>query len=463
MHMNLKCYSPIDGSLYVERETATSLQVEQALTSAHTAQKEWRKVPVSDRCSLAGEMITSFKEKKGPIAEELTWMMGRPIRYTQGEIDGFVERALYMTSIAESSLSPVKVEEKEGFDRFIRHEPLGVALVIAPWNYPYLTAVNAFLPAILAGNTVLLKHSSQTPLCAERLQEAFDAAGFPEGVFKYLHLSHEETELLIKNPLISHVAFTGSVSGGSMVERAAAGRFISVGLELGGKDPSYVRADADIDQAVETVIDGAFFNSGQSCCGIERAYVAAEVYDEFISKAADLVKQYKLGRPDNPETTLGPVVRPEAASFIRMQVDEAIAQGAKSLIDTSIFPEDKEGSAYLAPQILVDVNHDMRVMREETFGPVLGIQKVQNDEEALKLMNDSEFGLTACLFTRNYETGIELGDRLETGTFFINRCDYLDPALAWTGVKNSGRGVTLSAIGYEYVTRPKSFHIKKIS
>ncbi len=461
--MKLKCYSPIDGSLYVERETATSSQIERALASAHTAQKKWRKVPVSDRCSLAGKMITSFEEKKEPIAEELTWMMGRPIRYTQGEINGFVERALHMTSIAESSLSPVKVEEKEGFDRFIRHEPLGVVLVIAPWNYPYLTAVNAFLPAILAGNTVLLKHSSQTPLCAERLQDAFNAAGFPDGVFQYLHLSHEDTEQLIKNPLISHVAFTGSVPGGFMVERAAAGRFISIGLELGGKDPSYVRADADIDQAVETVIDGAFFNSGQSCCGIERAYVATEVYDEFISKAVHLVKQYKLGRPDNPETTLGPVVRPEAASFIRNQIDEAIAQGAKPLIDSSLFTDNREGSAYLAPQILVNVNHDMRVMREETFGPVLGIQKVQNDEEALKLMNDSEFGLTASLFTRNYETGIELGDRLETGTFFINRCDYLDPALAWTGVKNSGRGVTLSTIGYEYITRPKSFHIKKIS
>jgi acyl-CoA reductase-like NAD-dependent aldehyde dehydrogenase len=245
-----------------------------------------------------------------------------------------------------------------------------------------------------------------------------------------------------------------------MVERAAAGRFIGVGLELGGKDPAYVRADADLDHAVETTVDGAFFNSGQSCCGIERIYVHESVYDRFVEQAVALVKQYKLGRSDDPDTTLGPVVRASAADFIRAQVAEAVAAGALAHIDPADFPLDAPGSAYLAPQVLTQVNHGTRVMTEDTFGPVVGIQKVSSDEEAIALTTDSEFGLTASVFTRDIEAAVAIGKQLDTGTFFINRCDYLDPALAWTGVKNSGRGCTLSSVGFEHLTRPKSFHLK---
>jgi acyl-CoA reductase-like NAD-dependent aldehyde dehydrogenase len=256
------------------------------------------------------------------------------------------------------------------------------------------------------------------------------------------------------------VAFTGSVPGGEMVEKAAAGRFIGVGLELGGKDPAYVREDADLAHAVDTTMDGAFYNSGQSCCGIERVYVHEAVYDAFVEQAVAWVKALKLGRSDDPETTLGPVVRASAAEFVREQTREAIAQGAVAHISAADFPLDKPGSAYLAPQLLTEVNHTMRVMTEESFGPVVGIQKVRSDEEAIALMNDSAFGLTAALFTRDFDKGIELGRQIDTGTFFINRCDYLDPNLAWTGVKNSGRGCTLSVLGYESLTRPKSYHIK---
>jgi acyl-CoA reductase-like NAD-dependent aldehyde dehydrogenase len=387
-------------------------------------------------------------------------MMGRPIRYAAGEIRGFVERASHMADIAEGSLADIRLPEQAGFTRFIRREPLGLALVIAPWNYPYLTAVNAVMPALLAGNVVLLKHSAQTPLCAERMVEAFAEAGLPEGIFQYLHLSHGETEALIRSPSINHVAFTGSVPGGAMVERAAAGRFISVGLELGGKDPAYVRADADLQHAVETAIDGAFFNSGQSCCGIERIYVHEALYDEFVERAVALVRQYRLGRSDDPETTLGPLVRADAADFVRAQIAEAVEQGARAHIDPAEFPLDAPGTPYLAPQVLTNVNHEMRVMTEESFGPVVGIQKVASDEEALALMNDSEFGLTAAIFSRDVDAAMALADRVEAGTVFLNRCDYLDPGLAWTGVKNSGRGCTLSRVGYEQLTRPKSFHFK---
>jgi len=365
-----------------------------------------------------------------------------------------------MISIAESSLATVQLEEKEGFVRYIKREALGVVFVIAPWNFPYMTAINAIMPALMAGNSVILKHSAQTPLCAERLAQAFAEAGLPEGVFQYLHLSHSATADVIQSPHVAHVCFTGSVEAGAIIEKSAAGRFIGLGLELGGKDPAYVRADVDLDQAVDTVIDGAFFNSGQSCCGIERIYVDASIHDTFIEKAAALINQYKLGPANDPETTLGPMVKAAAADFVRGQVTDAIAQGAISHIDESLFPASKAGSAYLAPQLLSNVNHSMRVMTQESFGPVVGVYKVESDQQAIELMNDSEFGLTASIFTKDIERGIALGEQLETGTFFINRCDYLDPALAWTGVKNSGRGCTLSSMGYEQLTRPKSFHIK---
>ena len=456
----LHCISPIDGSLYVERELAGAEQIAAALAKAERAQQAWKRTPLSERVAIGRKAIAAFVAKEDQLAEELCWMMGRPIRYAAGEIRGFAERAGYMADIAESALADIQLPDKPGFTRFIRREPLGVALVIAPWNYPYLTAVNAVMPALLAGNAVLLKHSAQTPLCAERMVEAFTEAGLPDGVFQYLHLSHVETERLIQAPPERHVAFTGSVPGGAMVERAAAGRFIGVGLELGGKDPAYVRADADLAHAVETAIDGAFFNSGQSCCGIERIYVHESLYDAFVERAVALVKQYQLGRSDDPQTTLGPLVKAEAADFVRDQIAEALAQGATAHIDPADFPLDRRGTPYLAPQLLTGVHHGMRVMTEESFGPVVGIQKVRDDEEALALMNDSEFGLTAAIFSADVDSALALADRVEAGTVFLNRCDYLDPALAWTGVKNSGRGCTLSSVGYESLTRPKSFHFK---
>ncbi|KFX71879.1 aldehyde dehydrogenase [Pseudomonas taeanensis MS-3] len=460
MSKQLQCISPIDGSVYVERPLASTSEIAMALAKAEQAQKVWKHTTLAERVSIARKAIAVFAAKENQLAEELCWMMGRPIRYAGGEIRGFVERASHMADIAESALADIQLPDKPGFIRFIRREPLGVALVIAPWNYPYLTAVNAVLPALLAGNAVLLKHSAQTPLCAERMVEAFAEAGLPDGVFQYLHLSHADTEQLIKAPAVQHVAFTGSVPGGAMVERAAAGRFIGKGLELGGKDPAYVRADADLAHAVETSIDGAFFNSGQSCCGIERIYVHETLYEAFVEQAVALVKQYKLGRSDDPDTTLGPLVRSDAADFVREQVAEAVAQGALTHIDPDEFPLDQPGSAYLAPQVLTNVHHGMRVMTEESFGPVVGIQKVKDDEEALALMNDSEFGLTAAIFSRDVEAALALADRVEAGTVFLNRCDYLDPALAWTGVKNSGHGCSLSSVGYEHLTRPKSFHFK---
>ena len=460
MASTLRTITPVDGSLYVERDYADYKMITDALRAAKNAQIEWAKTPVGERAKICEKAVDAFVAEKEGIAEEICWQMGRPIAFAAGEVGGFEERARHMIAIAADALADIPVEEKQGFTRYIRRQPLGVVFVIAPWNFPYLTAVNAFMPAIMAGNAVILKHSAQTPLCAERIAAAFKAAGLPSGIFQYLHLNHADTEVVIKADEVNFVAFTGSVPGGQMVEEAAAGRFIGVGLELGGKDPGYVRPDADLGHAIETLVDGAFFNSGQSCCGIERIYVHEDVYDAFVEGAVALVKAYKLGNPLDPETTIGPMVRTGAAEYVRGQIRDAVAAGAKALIDPALFPANAEESPYLAPQVLVDVDHSMEVMMEESFGPVVGIMKVSSDEQAIDLMNDSPYGLTACVFTSDARAAAAIGDQVNTGTWFMNRCDYLDPALAWTGVKNSGRGCTLSALGYDHLTRPKSFHLK---
>lgn len=456
-----KTISPIDGSVYVERELADSAAVESALSKAVLAQKEWRKTSLEQREAICRKAVEYFLNNADEIGLELTWQMGRPVRYTANEIrKGFQERANYMISVAAQALADVEVAEISGFRRFIRRDPLGVVFVVAPWNYPYLTSVNSVIPAIMAGNAVILKHAQQTPLCAERYAAAFEYAGLPEGVFQYLHLSHEQVAGVIGDSRVDYVAFTGSVEGGHAVQNAINERFIIGGLELGGKDPAYVRADANLADAVENLVDGSFFNSGQSCCGIERIYVHKDVYEQFVNDFAELTKTYTLGNPLDQATTLGPMVRTSAAIFAQKQVDEAIQAGAKALIDTALFPEHKQGTPYLAPQVLVNVDHSMQVMTEETFAPVVGIMPVSSDEEAVRLMNDSQYGLTASIWTTDLDAALKIGEQVETGTWFMNRCDYLDPALAWTGVKNSGRGCTLSTVGYEALTRPKSFHLK---
>jgi acyl-CoA reductase-like NAD-dependent aldehyde dehydrogenase len=452
--------SPVDGRVYVTRPYATSAELGQVLERAAAAQAQWRKVPLEERMAYCTRFVDAMLANKAAIAEELTWQIGRPLAQSPGEMRGLEERARAMIALAPSALAPIDPGPKPGFVRSVARVPLGVVLTIAPWNYPYLTAVNSVVPALLAGNSVILKHSAQTPLCAERFAEAFAAAGLPPSVFQFVHCSHEDTELLIKSEHVSFVAFTGSVAGGHAVQRAASSRFIATGLELGGKDPAYVRKDADLPFAVENLVDGAFFNSGQSCCGIERIYVEQSIYSEFVERFVALTLEYRLGNPLDPNVNLGPVVRTAAAEHVRSQIVEACARGAKALVAPSAFAAAKEGTPYLAPQVLVDVDHSMRVMTEESFGPVVGIMPVRDDAHAVSLMNDSAYGLTASVWTRDLERARALGEEVETGTWFMNRCDYLDPLLAWTGVKDSGRGCTLSRVGFEALTRPKSYHLR---
>ncbi|MGL4309264.1 MAG: aldehyde dehydrogenase family protein, partial [Paracoccaceae bacterium] len=431
-----------------------------AAARARAAQAGWAARPLADRIAMVKDAVARLNAMKDRVVEELAWQMGRPTRYG-GEFGGVNARTEYMSEIAAQTLAPTMVEDSDKFRRYLAREPIGVVFIVAPWNYPYLTTINTLVPALIAGNSVILKHATQTLVVGERLAEAFHAAGIPADVFQNVVLDHETTEALIKARAFSFINFTGSVAGGAAMERAAAGTFTPLGLELGGKDPGYVRADANLDAAVDTLMDGAMYNAGQCCCGIERIYVHESLYDAFVEKAVAWVKALKLGNPFDADTTIGPMANRRFAATVRAQIAEAVAAGAKPLIDPALFSAD-DGGAYLAPQVLVNVDHSMRVMTEESFGPVVGIMKVRDDEEAIRLMNDSPYGLTASIWTQDYDTAAAIGRRIETGTVFMNRADYLDPALCWTGCKDTGRGTSLSYLGFHAVTRPKSYHLKKV-
>ncbi|MEL6118405.1 MAG: aldehyde dehydrogenase family protein [Pseudomonadota bacterium] len=455
----LRCISPIDGSVFAERETVALDAARDQVARLRAAQSAWAARPLQERAERVLAGVAAVGAMNDEVVPELAHMMGRPIRYG-GEFGGFEERSMHMAAIAAEALADIEVGEDATFKRYIRRVPQGVVFVVAPWNYPYMTAINTVAPALIAGNAVALKHATQTLLVGERMARAFHSAGVPEDVFANLFLDHDTTAALIAEGAFNFVNFTGSVGGGRAMEHAAAGTFTGLGLELGGKDPGYVMEDADLDAAVDTLIDGAMFNSGQCCCGIERIYVQESLFEPFVEKAVEIVRGYKLGNPLDPATTLGPMAHIRFADEVRAQVGEAIEAGAMAHIEP--LAED-DGGAYLSPQILTNVSHEMRVMRDESFGPVVGIMPVSGDDEAVELMNDSEFGLTASLWTTDLDRAAAIGNRIETGTVFMNRADYLDPGLCWTGCKNTGRGGGLSVIGYHNITRPKSFHMKKVT
>lgn len=460
--------SPIDGSIYATRALSTTSQVDSGLNQATAAQALWQDTSLEARADFVLRALDIIDSQRREIALELAWQMGRPVRYGDGEVNGFLQRGRHMVSIAKSALQPIYPDPQDGFERYIERRPLGVVLVVAAWNYPYLIAVNSIVPALMAGNCVVLKHSGQTLLSGERMAAAFQTAardmGLPQtlqdGLLTCLHLDHGATAKAVGDARIAHVNFTGSVSGGHAIVAAAKDRFIGLGLELGGKDPAYVRKDADLDATAEALVDGSFFNSGQSCCGIERIYVEASVHDALVERMCALTKDYVLGSPLDEATTLGPMVRRQAADMVRQQIADAVSQGAKAWLEESGFVASQNGTPYLAPQILTQVTHDMEIMREESFGPVVGIMAVADDAEAIAKMNDSVYGLTASVWTKDAKAAKAIGAQVRTGTFFMNRCDYLDPGLAWTGIGDTGRGASLSQIGYEQLTRPMSFHLK---
>ena len=455
----IQCISPIDGTVVAVREAMDQQAASAIIRGARAAQTGWAARPLDERVALVSAGVAALGAANDEIVPELARMMGRPVRYG-GEFGGVEERASHMASIAATSLADIEVGEDTQFRRFIRRLPHGVVFVVAPWNYPYLTAINTIAPALIAGNAVVLKHASQTLLAGDRLAAAFHSAGVPEALFVNMSLDHDMTARLIGDGMFDFVNFTGSVGGGRAMERAAAGTFTGVGTELGGKDPGYVMEDADLEAAVATLVDAAMYNSGQCCCGIERIYVHDSLYDAFVERAVATVNDYRLGNPLDEDTTMGPMAHRRFAAHVRRQIDEAVAVGATAHIARM---DGDDGGAYLTPQVLTDVTHAMEVMREESFGPVVGIMKVRDDDEAVAMMNDSHYGLTASLWTGDLDRAEAVGNRVETGTVFLNRADYLDPGLCWTGVKDTGRGGGLSVIGYHNLTRPKSYHLKKVT
>ena len=458
----LKTITPIDNTIYVEREFASTKTINETLDKSKKAFVEWKATSLETRKKILINFVDIFLKNNLEIEEELCKQMGRPISQCGGEMNGFEERARYMIENSNIALENVISKKDNEFNNFITKEPLGSIFIIAPWNYPYNTSVNSIIPSLLSGNTVILKHSSQTPLCAEQLFKAAKKSNLPEGVFQFMHLDHESTSKIIADNRIDHVLFTGSVSGGRQVKKAIGERFINAGLELGGKDPAYVRKDCNLQHAIENLADGSFYNSGQSCCGIERIYVDSEIYDDFVDGIKNFTEKYILDDPSKKSTNLGPVVKLSAANFIRNQIKQAISEGATDIVSKENFKISDNNNCYVSPSVLTNVDHSMKFMMEETFGPCVGIMKVSNENDAVKLMNDSPYGLTACIWTEDKEFAYNFGKKINTGTFFMNRCDYLDPGLAWTGVKDTGTGVTLSVLGFNHLTRAKSYHLRTI-
>ncbi len=453
--------NPYTGETVAERPLLAAAEIEGLVARAFRAHKAWAKTQIAERVALCERFCQQFEKEGERIAREVTQQMGKPLSQARGEVKTTLHRARTMMSLAADALRDEPLPPLPGFDRFIRHEPVGVVLDISAWNYPLLITVNVVVPAVLAGNAVILKHANRTALCGEAFARAFERSGAPENLVTAIDATHETCARIIARPEVGYVSFTGSVRGGHEVYREGAKRFIDVGLELGGKDPAYVAPDADLDHAIANLVDGAFYNAGQSCCGIERIYVHASLYDRFVEGALAQVRKYKLGDPLDGATSMGPMAQPDAPAKLSAQVEEARAKGGRVLCGGRPLHDASGRGRFFDPCLVIDANHSMHgLMVEESFGPIVGVQKVADDDEAVRLMNDSPYGLTAAIWTRDQERAFRVGAQIETGTFFMNRCDYLDPLLPWTGVKNTGKGMSLSKYGFLPLTRRKSFHLR---
>lgn len=451
--------NPYTGDIACSVEITDETKLSRILDDARKASRELGATTVDQRVELCERALAKFEARTDEIAADITRQMGKPLSQARGEVSGMAGRWRHLLSIAKEALADIVLPPKENFERRIAKAPLGVVLDLPAWNYPLLTAINAVVPAVLAGNAVVVKHSPRTPLCGEHFARAFVEAGAPAGTVQAVYFDYERTERLVADPRIDHVLFTGSVHGGHRMQAAAKDRFLHVGLELGGNDPAYAAADCDVEKTVENVVDGAIYNAGQSCCAVERVYVHASVYDRFVAAAEPLVRAYVLGDPNDAKTSLGPVAQPWHPKELEAFVADATRKGAKLVTGGKAASVDGKGRFFEAT-MLTGVPQEAELMKKESFGPILAIAKVSSDEEALEKMNASSLGLTASVWTRDRERAERMARALEFGTVYMNRCDALDPALPWTGVKDSGRGVTLSTLGFDSLTRPKAIHFR---
>lgn len=450
-----KVVSPVDGSTYATRPYAGA-EIAPTINAARAAVATWRRVPITERIAVIAAFGAEMKRRADQLADAITWQIGRP-RWQADETGRLALVGDVLAKSAAEALSDRSFESDDNISRFTRAVPGGLHLSICAWNYP--TAMLGYLVSqpLISGNVVILKHSPQTPVIAEIAVEAWEAAGGPKGVFQALHLSHGDAERLISEGTFDAVNFIGSVAGGKKVHAAAGGTLTQVHLELGGKDPAYIRADADIDALAADMAEGCFSNAGQSCCSVERIYVDRAVLDRFCEALAAESRKWTLGHPFKDRAMLGPVVSVGAADRIRNQIAQAVAGGARVIAGEGAGTD----TAYVPAQVLVDVDHSMSIMRDELFGPVACIQGVGSDAEAIALMNDSAFGLTASIWTQDIEKGLELLDEVEAGMVYLNRCDHADLYLPWGGAKDSGIGRTNGRVGLIETTSPKAFHIRQ--
>jgi acyl-CoA reductase-like NAD-dependent aldehyde dehydrogenase len=449
--------NPATAETFRTIEPTSDSALDSVVSRMRHAQRQWREVPVGVRVEACGQFIDALGAIKETVALDITRQMGKPIRQARQEVDTMLDRAATMVRLAPGALQDEMLPPKQGFRRFIRHEPLGIVLNIPAWNYPLLIAVNVVVPALLAGNAVLIKHARLTPLCGDAFVEAFRRTSLPSDLVASIHVGHAVICKLIAARVVDFIAFTGSVEGGREVYQEASSQLLDMGLELGGKDPAFVAEDVNFAVAVENLVDGAFYNAGQSCCAVERIYVMRSLYSKFVDAYVAEVEKYRLGNPEDDSTTLGPLAQAKAVAFVESQVSQAQNRGARVLTGGRRPPG--RGN-YFQPTVLVNVDHSMRVMMEESFAPVIGIMAVDSEDDAVRLMNDSSYGLTASIWTEDIARGEKLAHQTSAGTVFVNRCDYLDPELPWVGIKNSGHGCTLSHLGFQYLTRPKSFHLR---
>ena len=457
MTATMKLVNPATEETFRTLAMTSDAELGAILERMRTAQAKWREVPLTERVEICRGFVNAFRSMRETVALDITRQMGKPLPQAQREVDTMLDRAETMLRLAPSGLQDEILEPRPGFRRFIRHEPLGIVLDIPAWNYPLLIAVNVVIPALLAGNAVLIKHARLTPLCGDAFIDAFRQTGLPADLVASIRVDHETITRLIERRAVDFISFTGSVEGGREVYRHASAQLLDMGLELGGKDPALVCEDANFDFAVTNLVDGAFYNAGQSCCAVERIYVARPLFQRFVEAFVTELRNYKVGDPENPATGIGPLAQHKALDFLEHQVGEAVQQGAKLLTGG----KRRAGRGYFfEPAVLVDVDHSMSLMTEESFGPVIGIMPVDSEDEGIRLMNDSAYGLTASIWTENAERGESLAARTAAGTVYVNRCDYLDPELAWVGIKDSGHGCTLSRLGFHHLTRPKSFNIR---
>ncbi|MDB4656122.1 aldehyde dehydrogenase family protein [Flavobacteriales bacterium] len=452
----MKIVNPATEELIKEVAEDNSKSIQSKYITAKTAQKAWAKTPLKERIACIAKFNELMLANADKIAADMTSEVGKPLEQAKGEISGGIGRSEYFVANSEKYLAEEWAVSEGATKEKITYEPLGVIANISAWNYPILVGMNVFIPALIGGNAVLYKPSEYSTLTGLNMAEMLWQSGIPKDVFQVVIGAKDAGEALLNLPLDGYF-FTGSYVTGKYIAERVAGKLVPIGLELGGKDPMYVCEDVDVKSAAASGVEGAFYNNGQSCCAVERIYVHENIYDEYVTAFVEEAQQMKMGNPTEEGTFLGSLTRPQQMDVLADQVADAVAQGATLLLGGK--RAERKGF-FFNPTVLSNVNHSMKVMMDESFGPIIGIQKVKDNAEAIELMLDTPYGLTSAVFTTDENRALELMQQLNSGTVYWNCCDRVSPNMPWSGRGNSGLGSTLSHAGIRTFVQPKSYHLR---